>query len=96
MTGLPGVKPAFVSPEWFIPGYHRLAAIGRHAALTPEHIFVGDDYQTLYTADEVLTAVENRSFCTIGPLPVILFRKGVITAEEFLESIHARDFTVAR
>jgi hypothetical protein len=91
LTGLPGVKPAFVAPEWFIPGYHRTQ---RRTPLTPEHVFVGEDYQTVYTAEEVLSAVEQRSFCTIGPLPVILFRKGVINAEEFLESIHARDFNI--
>jgi hypothetical protein len=53
-----------------------------------------DDYaDVVYTAEEVVNFVENRAHCRVEPLPVILLRKGIITGDEFLEAVHARDFT---
>lgn len=90
MTGLPGVRLPVVSPD---PGPAR-GPYGEIPSLS--HMFQRyDDYgQIVYTAEQVVNDVENRCHSRVDPLPVILLRKGIITGEEFLEAVHARDFTI--
>lgn len=85
---LPGLTPAAPIP----PNVYERTSLGKMP--TPEHVFRGDDYRTVYTAEEVLNEVENRAHCRLDRLAIILFRKGIITGAEFLEAIHARDFVV--
>lgn len=91
MTGLPGVAPLVVPPE--PPGSAR-GPYGELPSLA--HMFrrYDDHRDTVYTAEQVVNDVENRCHSRVDPLPVILLRKGVITGEEFLEAVHARDFTI--
>lgn len=91
MIGLPGVTPSTVSAD---PGTAR-DQYGK--VPTFQHMFrrPGDYGDVVYTAEEVVNAVENRAHCRVEPLPAILLRKGIITGEEFLEAVHARDFTIA-
>jgi hypothetical protein len=91
---LPGVNPpinplAFPLPKPAAPTVRHNTCYGEPP--TDEHIF-GDEHGRLHTAEQVIRAEENRAHCTIGPLPFILLRKNVITAEEFLEAVQAQGF----
>lgn len=79
------VKAVQVAPPVDRYGIMRKSQFGRVA--TPAHVFV-DEHRTWFTAEEVMSEIENRSHCTLDRLPVILFRKNIITAAEFLESIY--------
>ncbi len=92
MIGLPGVGARPLSRRTLERNADHM---GELPSLAHQFKRYDDHRDTVYTAEQVVNDVENRCHSRVEPLPLILLRKGIITGEEFLEAVHARDFTLA-